>query len=99
MSPLRNESVERLFRAILNLESIEECYEFFEDICTIKELFDISQRLDVAMLLDEGIKYQDIANRVGASTSTISRVNKCYLYGAGGYRKALDRLKQTEEAE
>lgn len=98
---LRNESTDRLFTAVLQLESVEECYRFFEDLCTIKELRDLSQRFQIATLLNEGLNYQSIVKRVDASTTTISRVNQCLNYGSGGYRMMLDRLcdrkEETEE--
>ncbi len=90
---IHSESTDRLFRAILNLETLEECYDFFEDLCTVKELKDLSQRLDVAFLLDDGKKYQEIFAETGASTSTICRVNKCYLYGKDGYTKIINKMK------
>lgn len=94
MKNLHTEAVDRLFRAILNLENIEECYSFFEDICTIKEIQDISQRLEVADLLSQNISYLEISKKTGASTATISRVNKCLIYGNDGYKTALERLKE-----
>lgn len=94
MKNLHTEAVDRLFRAILNLENIEECYNFFEDICTIKEIQDISQRLEVADLLSQNISYLEISKKTGASTATISRVNKCLIYGNDGYKTALERLKE-----
>ena len=97
MGKIKNASIDRLFQVILNLESTDECYRFFDDICTVKELQDIAQRLDVAVLLSEGKRYQDIAHVLGASTSTISRVNKCLLYGDGGYSAALEKLHTMEE--
>lgn len=93
----RCESVDRLFQTILNLETIEECYAYFDDICTIKEIQDLSQRLDTAILLDQGLSYQKITEQVDVSTATIGRVSKCLNYGSGGYRIALDRLKAMEE--
>lgn len=93
----RSESVDRLFQTILNLETIEECYAYFDDICTIKEIQDLSQRLDTAILLDKGYSYQKIADTVDVSTATIGRVSKCLNYGSGGYRIAIDRLNTTEE--
>ncbi len=92
MHHIENESMDRLFDVILNLESREECYRFFADICTVKELLDIAQRLDVAVLLEQGANYQTIAQQVGVSTATISRVSKCLNYGSGGYRDALKKL-------
>ena len=79
------EEHDKLFEAILKLSSIEEARLFFEDICTIKELEAISQRLDVAKMLKSGAAYSEISAKCGASTATISRVNKCLLYGKGGY--------------
>ena len=93
----RCESVDRLFKAILNLESIEECYEFFDDICTIKELEALSQRYQVARQLADGRNYNEICEDTGASTATISRVNKCLQYGSGGYRIVLERIKGDAE--
>lgn len=90
------ESVDRLFETILNLKTIDECYAYFDDICTIKEIQDLSQRLDTAILLDEGYSYQKIAEKVDVSTATIGRVSKCLNYGSGGYRIAIDRLKEKE---
>lgn len=93
----RCESVDRLFQTILNLKTIEECYAYFDDICTIKEIQDLSQRLDTAILLDKGYSYQKISDAVDVSTATIGRVSKCLNYGSGGYRLAIDRLNNTEE--
>ena len=93
MTNFKSPSSDRLFQAILNLESIEECYAFFDDICTIKEIKDMTQRLDTAILLDKEMNYQDISAKTGISSATIVRVNKCLKYGSGGYRKAIDKLK------
>lgn len=78
-----------LFRAVLKLETLEDCRKFFEDVCTIKELQAIAQRLDVAEMLSSGKNYQEISKQTGASTATISRVAKCLNYGAGGYELVL----------
>ena len=94
----RTPSMDRLFQTILNLETIDECYAYFEDICTIKELNDMSQRLDTAILLSEGLSYQKIAEQVAVSSATIGRVSKCLNYGSGGYQKAITRLSESEEA-
>ena len=96
MHPLQSEAMDRLFQSILQLESVEECYRFFDDLCTIKELQDLAQRLEVAVLLSKGVNYQTISQTVNVSTATISRVSKCLNYGSGGYRDALKKL-QTEE--
>ena len=93
------EETRELFRAILTLRSEEECAAFFEDICTIKEIKDLSQRLQVAAMLNKGEKYQNIEQTTGASTATISRVNKCLVYGSGGYRAVLARGFKTEGKE
>lgn len=83
------DAFENLFSAILKLGSVEECKKFFEDVCTIKELQDISQRLEVAKLLTDGKNYQEVSKITGASTATICRVSKCLNYGAGGYNIVL----------
>ena len=92
MVDLHSESVDRLFRTFLNLKTIEECYAYFEDLCTIKELLDMAQRLDTAILLSEGCSYQKIQEQVDISTATIGRVSKCLNYGPGGYRNVIRRL-------
>lgn len=94
MHHIESESINQLFDAIVNLKSREECSKFFEDICTVKELLDLAQRLDVAVLLDQGVSYQTIAQQINVSTATISRVSRCLNYGSGGYRIALDKLKE-----
>ena len=94
---IRSEAIDRLFQTILNLDSVEECYAYFEDLCTVKELQDMAQRLEAAVLLSEGKSYQQITQRVEISTATIGRVSKCLNYGSGGYRAVIDKLKQTEE--
>lgn len=98
MHKLHCESVDRLFQTILNLQTLEECYEYFEDICTIKEILDMSQRLDTAVLLSKGLSYQKIAEQVEVSSATIGRVSKCLNYGSGGYQKAIERLNLSEDA-
>ncbi len=87
---------ERFFEAVLQLNTVEECEAFFEDICTIREVMDMSQRLSVATMLDSGKPYQEVSKATGASTATICRVNKCLVYGSGGYRNVLDKLKAKE---
>ncbi|MBQ2896831.1 MAG: hypothetical protein IJE46_00720 [Clostridia bacterium] len=96
MNIFNTKSVEKLFEAILLLKSKEDCVKFFEDVCTVKELQDMSQRLDVAYQLKEGKSYQDISKNTGASTTTISRVNRCLMYGNGGYKDILERLKEAK---
>ncbi len=92
MERWKNTATDTLCDALLTLNTREECYDFLEDICTIKELQDLSQRLAVAGMLADGVSYHDISRRTGASTATISRVNKCYGYGKGGYDTVLKRL-------
>ena len=89
----RADSIDRLYDVILSLESKEECRRFFEDLCTIREILDMAQRLDTAILLDSKMSYQAIAKDMKISTATIGRVSKCLNYGSGGYRLALDKLK------
>ena len=90
---IRTKEVDHLFDAILTLKNKEECYTFFEDVCTINELLSISQRLEVALMLRQGRTYLDISEDTGASTATISRVNRSLNYGNDGYDMALDRMK------
>ncbi|MDL2234829.1 YerC/YecD family TrpR-related protein [Christensenellaceae bacterium OttesenSCG-928-L17] len=97
-SKLKSPELDALFELILMLETQEECYCFFEDICTITEIRTIAQRLEVAKMLRKGVTYQEIAQRLGASTATISRVNRALTYGSSGYKLLLDRLdKQNAE--
>ena len=83
-----------LYRAILSLTTLEDCHAFFQDLCTVSELRAMSQRLEVAQMLDEGMIYNDILERPGASSATISRVNRALQYGAGGYKAVLPRLEK-----
>lgn len=93
---IRRTEVDHLFEAILTLKDKEECYTFFEDVCTINELLSISQRYEVAKLLREGQTYLDISNATGASTATISRVNRSLNYGNDGYNLVLERVHEKE---
>lgn len=94
MNPkLKDLNVDYLFKAILTLETVEECYAFFDDLCTISELKALSQRLQVARMLSEQKVYSDIVAETGASTATISRVNRSLNYGSDGYRIVFERLK------
>ena len=95
MKPLHNPDVDALFDAILSLKDRDECYAFFEDACTVKEILDIAQRLKAAGMLASGACYADISRETGMSTATISRVSKCLEYGAGGYQTVLERQKDT----
>ncbi len=90
----KDEQMKRLFQGILTLRTEEECSRFFEDLCTIPELRAMAQRLSVAVMLDQQQIYTEIEGQTGASSATISRVNKCLLYGEDGYRLVLDRLKE-----
>jgi TrpR-related protein YerC/YecD len=92
---LKDKGMDRLCSAVLLLENEEECYRFFEDICTINELKSMAQRLQVACMLQEGKTYQQIENETGASTATISRVKRYLHYGAGGYGLVLERLSKS----
>ena len=94
---LRTEAVDHLFEAILCLEKKEECYTFFEDVCTINELLSLSQRFEVAGMLRNQKTYLDIAEKTGASTATISRVNRSLNYGNDGYDLVFKRMKEKEE--
>jgi len=90
---LRGKDVDQLFRTILSLKDLEECYLFFDDLCTINEIQSLAQRLEVARMLREGFTYQKIEGETGASTATISRVKRCLNYGNDGYEMTLERLK------
>ena len=97
MNPkIRTEAVDFLFDGIMQLKSKEECYIFFEDICTINELLSLSQRFEVAKMLREKKTYLDIAEHTGASTATISRVNRSLNYGNDGYDMVFDRMKKDD---
>lgn len=89
--------MDRLFEGILSLQTKEECYTFFEDVCTINELLSLSQRFEVAEMLRNKITYTEISEKTGASTATISRVNRCLQYGTDGYALVLDRLNDKEK--
>lgn len=95
-SRLKDPFVDKLFEAILLLEKEEDCYRFFEDICTVSELKSLAQRLEVAKMLDQERTYTDIANETGASTATISRVKRCLNYGADGYKLVLEKLQNKD---
>ena len=99
MNVLKTESAMLLIKAILSLETEEECANFIEDIMTTKEILDMSQRIMVAKLLDEGLVYSKIMEKSGASSTTISRVNRCYVYGAGGYKTVLERMKDEKQED
>ena len=94
---LKDKNLDDLFEAVLCLESVEECYAFFEDLCTILELKSLSQRFQVAKLLNEHRVYSDIVSATGASTATISRVKRSINYGSDGYKVVFERMKKSEE--
>ena len=96
---LKDMNVDFLFKAILSLETIEECYNFFDDLCTVPELKALSQRLEVAKMLSEGRVYSDIVAKTGASTATISRVNRSLNYGSDGYELIFERLADKQQNE
>lgn len=93
-----NNSTDELCEAFLSLlKNKEECYAFLEDICTIKEILEMSQRLSVAKLLSKGMSYAQISQQTGVSTATISRISKCIEYGNGGYKTVIERLGEVEK--
>jgi len=94
-----DEKVEYLFRGILSLETMEDCRAFFEDLCTVKEITEMSRRLEAARMLDESKVYTEIAEETGLSTATISRVNRCLKYGSDGYARVLSRLAEKSGEE
>ena len=100
MNPkLKSPSMDRLFAAIRTLKSQDECYAFFEDLCTVSEQMAMEQRFEVALLLDQGSIYSDVLEKTGVSSATVSRVKRCLNYGAGGYRCVLDRFQKKTEDE
>ena len=94
---IHSKQTDLLMKALLSLQDIDEAYRFCEDVLSVQELKSITQRLEVAIMLKHKITYQEIASKTGASTATISRVNRCLLYGAGGYTTLLDRLSKDGE--
>ena len=95
----KNQQTDDLFVSILQLKTVDECYRYFEDICTIQEVRDLGQRLEIAKALDGGSNYQTTIEKTGVSTATVGRVKRCLLYGAGGYRLVLDRLREQDKGE
>ena len=93
----RDENLDFLFKGILTLNSVEECYHFFEDLCTVSELQEMSRRMQAAKLLKDNYIYTEIATRTGLSTATISRVNRCLKYSSEGYLKVLDDIEKREK--
>ena len=96
-NPRRNETIDALFDAILSLETREECYDFFEDLCTVKEISDMAQRLEAAKLLLDGSTYEQIVKTVEICTATISRINRCIQYGTGGYRQTIEKVREKQQ--
>ena len=96
-SRLKSEQADLLARAFLALESMEDCYRLFEDLFTIREVQDLSSRMEIAMMLREKITYNEIVEKTGASTATIGRVNRALNYGAGGYERVIEKLKEQED--
>ena len=94
ISDREKKNIDRLYEAVLSLKNKDDCALFFEDIATIKELLELSSRLEVAKMLDDGKVFNDISKETGASSATISRVNKCLHYGPGGYKLVLDKIKK-----
>ena len=97
MALAHNEQIDQLFTAILSLENLEECYQYFEDLFTIKEILTFAQRQEVAGMLANGQSYQQTIAETGASSATISRVKRCLDYGTGGYALVLSRLKEAQK--
>ncbi|MBQ3425204.1 MAG: TrpR-like protein YerC/YecD [Clostridia bacterium] len=98
-SRLHSEQTDNLARAFLSLESVEDCYRLFEDLFTIREIQDLSQRLEVAQLLQNQATYTEIVEKTGVSTATIGRVNRALNYGAGGYQRVLKKSGSEEQAK
>ncbi|HJV47411.1 MAG TPA: YerC/YecD family TrpR-related protein [Bacillota bacterium] len=96
LDKIRGKELEQLFKAILSLETIDDCYVLFDDLCTVNEMKSMAQRLEVARMLREGFTYNQIEDETGASTATISRVKRCLNYGNDGYQMALDRINGTK---
>ncbi|MBQ3316932.1 MAG: helix-turn-helix domain-containing protein [Spirochaetales bacterium] len=93
MEKIDTKAAEQFYSAVLKLRTMDECRSFFDDVCTIKELQDLVQRFQVALLLDEGKNYMEISRQTSVSSATISRVNRCLVYGDGGYRTVIKRMK------
>ena len=96
-SRLQSEQVDLLARAFLALDSMEDCYRLFEDLFTIREVQDLSSRMEIAMMLRDRITYNEIVEKTGASTATIGRVNRALNYGAGGYERVIEKLRGQED--
>jgi len=99
INKLRGKELDQLFQAVLSLKDLEECYRFFDDLCTINEIQSLAQRLDVARMLSEGNTYHKIETETGASTATISRVKRCLNFGNDTYEMVLERIKEDSKTE
>jgi TrpR-related protein YerC/YecD len=99
INKLRGKELDQLFQAVLSLKDLEECYRFFDDLCTINEIQSLAQRLDVARMLREGNTYHKIETETGASTATISRVKRCLNFGNDTYEMVLERVKTEQTNE
>ena len=99
MTGYHNGSTDNLFKVIADIKTAEDCRAFFEDLCTIKEIQDMAQRLETAILLNSGENYQNISAKVGVSSATISRVNRCLNYGSGGYRSAISKITEKDDKD
>ncbi len=99
MDKMDSKMAMQFYKAVLSLKTEAECRSFFEDVCTIKELQDLSQRLEVAFLLEEGKNYQEISKMTSVSSATISRVNRCLVYGDGGYRTVIGRVREDAKRQ
>lgn len=91
---IKNKSIDELYKAIMTIDNLEECYTFFEDLCTITEIQAMAQRYHVALMLEQGVTYSKIAKETGASSATISRVNRCLNYGTGGYNAVITKVEK-----
>lgn len=98
MISIHSEDTDLLFKAIMSLESTEECYKFFEDLCTVNELISMAQRFHVARDLYDGKTFLQIEAQTGTSSATISRVNKCFNYGSGGYKMIIEKMNGEEKS-
>ena len=96
MSLPKNTSIDKLFQSILSLKTLDDCYLYFEDLCTVKEILAMSQRLEVARMLANGESYQKVTDDTGVSSATVGRVKRCLDYGSGGYRMILEREDSAE---
>ncbi len=97
MKEINDKNMDALYKAVLQLKTVDECKRFFDDLCTISELKSMSQRMEVALMLKDKRIYTDIAAKTGASTATISRVNRCINYGSDGYNLVIDRMEKSDE--